>query len=151
MMWCSRIVGSLGTLAPGEAPEAVAQVELAVPGAVGHSPEVAARRADGLAFSGDHRDRSSRLVASHRLAGIDPRRSADAELLAEAVGGFDEVGPAGRGGKNVRLQLGGDSEDEFRRDRRNQLLCMLGGDRIWGGWRIALTATRFFRVDVTGS
>ncbi len=102
-MWCSRIVGSLGTLAPGEAPQAVAQVELAVLGAAGHSPEVAARRADGLAFGGDHRDCSGRLVASHGLAGIDPRRSADAELLAESVGGFDEIGPAGRGGKNVKL------------------------------------------------
>ena len=78
-----------------EAPEAVAQVELAVLGAADHSPEVASRRADGLAFGGDHRDRGGGLVASHRLAGVDPGRSADAELLAEPVGGLDEVGPAG--------------------------------------------------------
>src|SRR5512132_3874137 len=40
MMWCSRIVGSVGPFASGEAPEAIAQMQLAVPGAVGHSPEV---------------------------------------------------------------------------------------------------------------
>jgi hypothetical protein len=40
---CLRIIGSPGTLAPGEAPEAVAQVERAGLSAADHSPEVAAR------------------------------------------------------------------------------------------------------------
>ena len=93
---CLRIVGSRCTLAPGEAPEAVAQVQLAVLGAADHSPEGASRRANGLAFGGDHCNRGGRLVASHRLASVDPGRSADAELLTEPVGGFDDISPAGR-------------------------------------------------------
>ena len=46
-------VGLRRTLAAGEAPQAVAQMQLAVLGAADHSPEVAARRADGLAFGSD--------------------------------------------------------------------------------------------------
>ena len=43
------------TLEPGEAPEAVAPKQLAVAGATDHAPEVASRRADGLAFDGMNR------------------------------------------------------------------------------------------------
>jgi hypothetical protein len=118
----SCIVGSWGTLAPGEAPQAIAQVQLAVPGAAGHAPEVAARRVDGLAFGSDHCDGRRRLVASHRLAGIDPRRSADAEPLTKTVRSFDNIGPARRNGEDVGLQLGGDAEDELWRHGRKRLL-----------------------------
>ena len=111
--WCSRIVGSLRTVATGEAPEAIAKVELTILGAADHSPEVASRRADVLAFGGDHRDRGSRLVASHDVASIDPGWSADAELLAKSVRGFDDVSPAGRGCKDVGLQLRRDVENEL--------------------------------------
>src|SRR5512132_960721 len=97
-------------------------MELAVPGAVDHSPEVAAWRADGFPFGSDHRDGGCSLVASHRLAGVDPGGSTDAELLAKPVGSFDNVGPVGRKGEEVGLQLGGDSEDEVRCHGRKRLL-----------------------------
>jgi hypothetical protein len=79
----------------GKAPEAIAQVEFAVPGAAGHSPEVASRRVDGFAFGSNQRDGYRRLVAPHGLAGIDPSGSANAELLAQPVGSVDEISPAG--------------------------------------------------------
>src|SRR5512132_2413555 len=91
-----RIVGGWRTVAPGEAPKSGAQVQLAVLGAADHSPEIASRRADGLAFGGDYRDRGGGLVASQHLAGVDPGRSTDAELLAQPIGGFDDVCPAGQ-------------------------------------------------------
>src|SRR5512132_4351356 len=109
-------------LAASKAPQAVAQVQLAVLGAADHAPEVASRRAAGLAFGSDHRDRSGRLVASHRLASVDPGRSTDAELLAKPVGGFDDVSPTGRSRKDVGLQLRGDIENELWRDGRKRLL-----------------------------
>jgi hypothetical protein len=40
-------------------------VQLAVLGAADHSPEVASRRADGLALGGDHCNRGGGLVSSH--------------------------------------------------------------------------------------
>src|SRR5512144_803232 len=89
-------------LAPGEAPEAVCEVELAVAGAAEHPPEAAPRRADAFAFGGDHRDCGSRLVASHGLASIDPGWLANAKLLTNPVGGFDEISPIGRSRKDVR-------------------------------------------------
>ena len=64
-------------------------MQLAILGAADHSPEVASRRAYGLAFGSDHGDRGGCLVTFHRLASINPRRSADAELLTEPVGSFD--------------------------------------------------------------
>src|SRR5512132_1428522 len=108
-------------------------MQLAVLGAAGHSPEVASGRANVLAFSSDQRDGCRRLIASHSLTGIDPGSSADAELLANPVSSFDEIGPARRSGEDIGLHPGGNAEDKLWCDRGKRRLWMFGRDRAKGG------------------
>ena len=65
-----------------------------------------------LAFGGDDGDGGGRLVAAEGVTGVDPGGTADAELVAEAIGSVDDIGPGGEGGQQLILQWRRDADDE---------------------------------------